>query len=305
MPNKKSLKHQIIIILLVIFLIIFFKNRKLEDRIKCTNLNIISQNPFIIYHLLFKMNNDKKKIKNIIIKSNISKEFINLMTPDKIDRYFNNLIFLQYTKIYNIKIITMMGDLLCNDLVKHVKYCSNIEGDFVDVGVWHGGSSMLMKEYNIRNKKVFLLDLFDHMSNNSLTNEDTEKDKATIKILNIVSSYFNSPTVATTINTVKENFKKYNVPLNNCHFLKGNLNDINFPYYKINKISLLRIDCDFYSATKSVLDNLYHKVSPGGIIIFDDYNLEMLGEKDAAQEFLKNKNYKIYNVGQSAYIVKI
>lgn len=304
--------------LIIISIMIFYLlcvEQKLENRINSNYINVISKNPLILYSILFNYNTDKTNIINrltnkykctpeeLVLKFNMQDN--NLIDENLINSYISNVILLQYTKQYNINLETMMTDELCNDLVKHVKYCSKLEGDFVDVGVWHGGSSMLMQNYNRNNKNVYLLDLFDHMNEQSINNDDTTKDKMTIEFLNLISDYFNEPTVITNENVVKDNFTKNNVSLKNCHFIKGNLNDKNFPYDKINKISLLRIDCDFYSATKSVLINLYPKMTKGCIIIFDDFNIPCLGEKDAALEYFKDKNIdvKFYSVGQSAYMI--
>ena len=37
------------------------------------------------------------------------------------------------------------------------------------------------------------------------------------------------------------------------------------------KIALLHIDCDLYSSTKTVLDNLTHMIQPGTLILFDEW----------------------------------
>ena len=39
----------------------------------------------------------------------------------------------------------------------------------------------------------------------------------------------------------------------------------------IDKISFIHIDCDLYSSTKTVFDNLKHLIKPGTIIMFDEY----------------------------------
>lgn len=42
----------------------------------------------------------------------------------------------------------------------------------------------------------------------------------------------------------------------------------------LNRIAVLRIDCDLYESTKTVMQHLYPLVSPGGIVICDDWNLD-------------------------------
>lgn len=57
-------------------------------------------------------------------------------------------------------------------------------------------------------------------------------------------------------------------------------------------ISLLHLDCDLYLSYKTCLETLYPKVSPGGIIAFDEYHREghvWPGAPKAIDEFFANK----------------
>jgi predicted O-methyltransferase YrrM len=56
------------------------------------------------------------------------------------------------------------------------------------------------------------------------------------------------------------------------------------------KFSVVRIDADWYSSTKDVLDNVYHLISDGGFIIIDDYNLP--GCKLAVDEFREKMEFQ-------------
>ena len=55
-----------------------------------------------------------------------------------------------------------------------------------------------------------------------------------------------------------------------------------------SSISLLRLDTDFYESTKKELEVLYKRVSPGGVIIIDDYG-HWGGSKKAVDEFFDGK----------------
>ncbi len=67
-------------------------------------------------------------------------------------------------------------------------------------------------------------------------------------------------------------------------------------------ISFLHIDCDLYSSTKTVFDNLYDRIKSGTIIVFDEYfnypNWQN-HEYKAFQEFVKKYNveYEYLAVG--------
>ena len=36
-------------------------------------------------------------------------------------------------------------------------------------------------------------------------------------------------------------------------------------------IALLRLDADWYESTTTCLENLYHRLAPGGLLVVDDY----------------------------------
>ena len=54
------------------------------------------------------------------------------------------------------------------------------------------------------------------------------------------------------------------------------------------KISLLRLDTDWYESTKVELNLLFPKLSKGGVLIIDDYNT-WSGCKKAVDEYFKHK----------------
>lgn len=56
-----------------------------------------------------------------------------------------------------------------------------------------------------------------------------------------------------------------------------------------SRIATLRIDTDWHNSTLAALQNLYHLVSPCGIVILDDYGF-WEGFRLAADNFFKEKN---------------
>ncbi len=58
------------------------------------------------------------------------------------------------------------------------------------------------------------------------------------------------------------------------------------------KISLLNLDTDIYEPAVTILENLYPKISIGGILILDDYGV-FAGETKAVDDFFKDKNVEI------------
>jgi O-methyltransferase len=56
------------------------------------------------------------------------------------------------------------------------------------------------------------------------------------------------------------------------------------PNAEISQIAVLRLDGDLYESTKVCMQHFYHKVSPGGWVIVDDYHLS--GCRKAVEEFV-------------------
>ena len=82
---------------------------------------------------------------------------------------------------------------------------------------------------------------------------------------------------------------------NNYALIQGNiLNTI--PEFVANKtsekIALLHIDVDVYEPTKVILENLWDKVVPGGVLILDDYGI-VEGETKAVDEFFAGQGITI------------
>jgi len=79
----------------------------------------------------------------------------------------------------------------------------------------------------------------------------------------------------------------------NTKLIKGWFNETVSPFFKENphtSLAFIHIDCDLYESTKSVLDQSWDRLSPGGIILFDELNHpDFPGETVAFREFFKEK----------------
>jgi len=132
----------------------------------------------------------------------------------------------------------------------------NLEGDIIECGVWKGGMGIYLSK-TFPNKVVWLADSFEGF-------QPPEQGK---------HSFFEERHLAGKMAASLPDFKKvleeYEVDLNSIRILKGFVKET-LPTAGIEKIALLRVDVDAYSATREVLDELYHKAVEGGYIVFDD-----------------------------------
>lgn len=139
----------------------------------------------------------------------------------------------------------------------------NVEGDFVETGAWRGGTCIVAKStYNDLNvnKKVFVVDSFEGLPKPNVEKYPDDKN----------DTHYLDENMKASLETVKENFKKFDCLDENVVFIKGWFKDT-LPTAPIEKISILRLDGDMYESTIDVLQNLYHKLSIGGYCIIDDY----------------------------------
>jgi O-methyltransferase len=135
----------------------------------------------------------------------------------------------------------------------------NIPGDFVECGVWRGGASMFAKAVltclDDESRTVWLCDSFEGMP------AQRAEDKVDPDLVG---------RVAVSLEQVQENFRRFGFLNGRVKFVKGWFSD-SLPNAPIEKISILRLDGDYYSSTTDALTSLYDRVAPGGFIIVDDY----------------------------------
>lgn len=281
-----------------------FGNIKHRLGFNLINYPIISSFLLLII-IILNLNKDMSYFKKLFKKKYLDK-FKNLMNQDGynkmikyIDKYMRNICYLHYTKqIPNIYIYSMLSIEGLANIENSTKQIlqNNIPGDFVECGVWRGGTGIIIKkilqQFNDKKRKIFLLDSYEGMENLEKSNTLTENDKLDelcSYILNDAEKYFNRKLIETDYDEVIKNLKHFDCYDKNTILLKGWFND-KFPFDTIERISFLRLDCDYYYPTKVCLEKLYNKISKGGIIILDEYYLEFMGEKNAVDEFRTKNN---------------
>ena len=182
----------------------------------------------------------------------------------------------------------------------------NVEGDYLEIGVYLGGSALTAlnyldelksKNHNLIKKEAFLFDTFDgfnyeraHKSSDAIW-KNTHKLFGVEKTKNFISETFNN--VATKYNLIENNIVKDDIPT--C----------------VKKISVANIDVDLYEPTIDSLSKVAPLISKGGgIIIVEDAlsTPKLYGAYLAMNEFLETemgKNFvPIHKVGQYFLIKK-
>lgn len=146
----------------------------------------------------------------------------------------------------------------------------NIPGDIVECGVWRGGSSLLvaliMKARNISDRKLYLYDTFQGMT--PPTEFDVYKRGDTG--LEMMEQYGDDiGWCYALLDDVKAAFSVHNFDFE-ILFVQGDVVET-LAKIKPETISILRLDTDWYESTAAELEQLYPRLSKGGVLIIDDY----------------------------------
>ena len=169
-----------------------------------------------------------------------------------------------------------------------------IEGDFIECGVWKGGSAMLiahvLNRLGVQDRKIYLYDTYEGMS--PPTEEDVHilSGLSASEILERDYGGNSSLWCHAGISETKSNMESTSFPMSKIEFIKGRVEDT-IPETIPKNIALLRLDTDFYESTLHELEYLYPLLSPGGIVLFDDYGF-WEGQKKAVDQYFKTNNIR-------------
>ena len=193
-----------------------------------------------------------------------------------------------------VKDYTMTSDVRIKTLLDAVKHLTekNIQGDFVECGVWKGGSIMAMiyklLELNILDRKIWAFDTYEGMTEPGDDDIDfqnkTAKELMDQKIANILCISAYEETTTNILNT--------GYPHNMIQFVKGRVEET-IPRSNVEQIALLRLDTDWYESTMAELNYFYPKLVKGGVLIIDDYG-HWKGCKKAVDEYFHKINEPIH-----------
>jgi O-methyltransferase len=90
---------------------------------------------------------------------------------------------------------------------------------------------------------------------------------------------------------VKANMASTNYPMRNIVFVEGDVTSV-LKDHVPQKISLLRLDTDWYESTLTELQYLYPQLVPHGMLILDDHG-HWLGVRKAAEAYFDQINEPI------------
>jgi len=249
--------------------------------------------------------------------------------PDRVFQFPNKFFPIEMNEvqkkiIVDSEIYSMTGRIRMSLLTKIIEYLNkqNAEGDIVECGVWRGGNLICAQLYlnhlNFK-KNIIGYDTFDGMTEPSdydvqiVQTKPDSKNNFSPKLRKILASEWMKATdkyinkgkniwAYSSMEEVKQNIKE-KVPNNNIKLIKGPVEETllikdNLP----GKISLLRLDTDFYESTKIELEVLFPKLIKGGFLIIDDYG-HWKGARKAVDDYFSKKMPFVHFIDETCRLI--
>ena len=168
----------------------------------------------------------------------------------------------------DIEDYTVVSQDRCFMLYQMAKYVEGKEGEIAEIGVYKGGTGKLVAKA-CPDKSVHLFDTFSGMP-------EIERD---------IDLHRKGDFADTSLDSVK----MFLSDCNNVIFHPGFFPDT-AEAVRDKKFCLVYIDVDIYQSVKNCLEFFYHRMVPGGVMVFDDYEWRNCpGVKKAIIEFLAGK----------------
>lgn len=166
-------------------------------------------------------------------------------------------------------------------LIDAVRYCieRGVPGAFAECGVWRGGSVLAMlltlQDLGVDDRDVLLYDTFEGMTQPGELDTSPFDPPAldTWRAAERAASvpwpeYFDPETFHE--DAVRQLLLATGYPEERIRLIPGPVEET-LPAEAPDALALLRLDTDWYQSTRHELEHLYPRLSPGGVLIVDDY----------------------------------
>jgi hypothetical protein len=196
-----------------------------------------------------------------------------------------------------VKPYTMTGPDKVFALIQAVRYVARhrIPGDVVECGVWRGGSMQAVARTLLAagdtTRDLHLFDTYEGMPPPSDRDTRRSDERTAEELLAAESPEDSKVWAVATLDDVREGFAQVPYPPERVHFVEGKVEDT-IPEHAPQRISILRLDTDWYESTRHELEHLYPRLSPGGVLLLDDYGY-WEGAREAVDEFLEQTGERL------------
>jgi O-methyltransferase len=181
---------------------------------------------------------------------------------------------------------TMTGTTRQYALMQAVRYIDQrrIPGDIVECGVWRGGAMMLAKA--VQDPAAVKRDTFAGMAKPTDLDVGITSGRPAMETFSERQGSDYVDWCYSSLDEVQGNFKRAGLFGDDLIWHKGLVEDtLKTSNLLPSQIALLRLDTDFYESTAAEMEILYPRLTPGGVLIVDDYGT-WAGAKKAVDEYL-------------------
>jgi O-methyltransferase len=200
----------------------------------------------------------------------------------------------EFMRIYNIVAEYTLVDLYrCWELWDLAWQCARLPGDFLEVGAWRGGTAGILCARAAQcgePRTVYIADTFSGVVKSS------KKDPR----------YRDGEHSDTSADTVVSLLRD-KLGVRNYKILKGIFPEETGHLSEHEPLSLCHIDVDVYQSAKDVMEWCWPRLSPGGVVVFDDYGFDSTpGITEYVDEVKRDTDcLSFYNLNGHAVLVKL
>ncbi len=197
-----------------------------------------------------------------------------------------------------VRPFTMTNHKRLYALIQAVRYAvaCGIPGAVVECGVYKGGSMMAaaktLLDMNCRDRLLYLYDTYEGMAEPTLKDRRYDGNSALGEYRSLDQTVGRADWCRCSLQEVRSNMARTGYDPQNTIFVKGKVEET-IPATLPDRISLLRLDTDWYESTRHELEHLYPRLAPGGILIIDDYG-HWEGVAQAVDEYIKQNRLKLF-----------
>jgi len=181
---------------------------------------------------------------------------------------------------------TMIGMKRLHSLRQQVEATlrDRIPGDYIETGVWRGGACIMMRAvlaaHGVTDRLVYCADSFAGVPPPNAKRYPADRRR----------NFYKYKQLAVSLEEVHANFAAYGLLDEQVRFVKGLFADT-LPTLAAERFALIRLDGDLYESTMDGLNALYHRLSPGGYVVIDDYGLR--SSRTAVHDFLAQRGESV------------
>lgn len=168
---------------------------------------------------------------------------------------------------------------------------NDVPGDLAECGVWRGGSMMAVAltlgRLGVTDRALYGYDTYAGMPEPGAADRSSAYDGYSIHKRWRLYERWGRAWAGAGVEEVREAMESTGYPPARVHLIKGMVEDT-LPSEAPEQLALLRLDTDWYASTRHELEQLYPRLTVGGVLIVDDYG-HYEGARKAVDEYFTTR----------------